>query len=71
MTSFGNATSSHSCLIPLTTMCKKRGQLVWAIGSKKNFINLHSAAFVTVFGRNLLHAYTFCIIQKTARQMFL
>ena len=32
--------------------------------SKKNFINLHSAAFVTVFARNLVHAYKFRIFQK-------
>ena len=38
--------------------------MLWAIASKKNFINLHSAAFVTVFARNLVHAYKFPIIQK-------
>ena len=32
--------------------------------SKKNFINLHSAAFVTVLIRNLVHAYKFRIFQK-------
>ena len=32
--------------------------------SKKNFINLHSAAFVTVLTRNLVHAYKFRIFQK-------
>ena len=65
--SFGNATSSHSGLIPLKTAYKKRGELLQAIASKKNFINLHSAAFITVFARNLVHAYKFCIFQKTAR----
>ena len=65
MISFGNAASSHSGLIPLKTAYKKRGELLWAIASKKNFINLHSAAFVTVFARNLVHAYKFHIIQKT------
>ena len=64
MISFGNAASSHSGLIPLKTAYKKRGELLWAIASKKNFINLHSAAFVTVFARNLVHAYNFRIIQK-------
>ena len=59
MISFGNAASSHSGLIPLKTAYKKRGELLWAIASKKNFINLHSAAFVTVFGRNLVHVYKF------------
>ena len=48
MISFGNAASSHSGLIPLKTSYKKRGELLWAIVSKKSFINLHSAAFVTV-----------------------
>ena len=50
MMSFGNGASSYSGLIPLTTAYKKRGELLRAIASKKNFINLHSAAFVTVFG---------------------
>ena len=52
MISFGNAGSSHSGLIPLKTAYKKRGELLWAIASKKNFINVHSAAFVTVFAHN-------------------
>ena len=56
MMSFGNAASSYNGLIPLTTAYKKRGKLLWAIASKKNFINLHSATFVTVFVRNLVHA---------------
>ena len=67
MISFGNAASSHSGLIPLKTVYKNRGELLWAITSKKNFINLHSAAFVTVFAHNLVHAYKFRIFQKTAR----
>ena len=49
MISFGNAASSHSGLIPLKTAYKKRGELLWAIASKTNFINLHSAAFDAVF----------------------
>ena len=48
MVSFGNEASSHSDLIPLKTAYKKRGELLRAIASKKNFINLHSAAFDTV-----------------------
>ena len=67
MISFGNAASSNSGLIPLKTAYKKREELLWAIASKKNFINLHSAAFVTVFARNLVHAYKFRIFKKTAR----
>ena len=56
MLSFGNAASSHSGLIPLKTEYKKRGELHGAIASKEDFINLHSAAFDTVFGRNSVHA---------------
>ena len=67
MISFGNAASCHSGLIPLKTAYKKRGNLLWAIASEKNFIYLHSAAFVTVFARDLVHAYKFCIFQKTTR----
>ena len=51
MTSLRNAASSHSGLIPLKTAYKKRGELLRAISSKKNFSNLHSAAFVTVFAQ--------------------
>ena len=67
MISFGNAASSHSGLIPLKTAYKKRGELLWAIASKENFINLHSAAFDTVFGHNLVHDLKFRILSKTAR----
>ena len=71
MIRFGNAASSHSDLIPLKTSYKKREELLWAIASKKNFINLHSTAFVTVFARNLVHAYKSRIFQKTAGYFFL
>ena len=71
MISFGNAASSHSGLIPLKTAYKKRGELLWAIASKKNFINLHSAAFVTVFAHNLVHAYNFRIFLKNRLINFL
>ena len=67
MISFGNAALPHSGLIPLQTVYKKRGELLWAIANKKNFINLHSAAFVTVFARNLVGAYKFRIFQKNAQ----
>ena len=66
MISFGNAASSHSGLILLSTVCKKRGELLCEIANKNNFINLHSAALVTVFARNLVHAYKFRIFQKTS-----
>ena len=45
MISFGNAASSHSGFIPKKTSYKKRGELLWAIASKKNFINLHFKIF--------------------------
>ena len=67
MISFWKEASSHSGLIPLKTAFKKRGKLLWAITSKKNFINLHLAAFDTVFARNLVHAEKFRIFPKTAR----
>ena len=64
MISFGNAASSYSLLIPLKTAYKKRGELLWAIASKNNFINLHSASFVAVFARNLVHGYKIRVFQK-------
>ena len=64
MISFGNAALCHRGLILLKTGYKKRGQLVWATAGKKSFISLHSALFVTVFARNLVHAYKFRIIQN-------
>ena len=70
MISFGNAASSYSGLIPLKTAYRKRGELLWAIASKKNFINLHSAAFVTVFARNLFYAYKFRIFKKPLDNFF-
>ena len=70
MISFGNAASSHSGLIPLKTVYKKRGELLWAIASKENFINLHSAAFVTVLARNLVHAYKVCFFKKLLDKFF-
>ena len=66
MISFGNTASSHSGLIPLKIEYKKRGELFRAIVSKKNFSNLQSAAFVTVFARNLVSAYKFRIFEKNA-----
>ena len=70
MISFGNAASSHSGLIPLKTVYKKRGELLWAIASKENFINLHSAVFVTVLARNLVHAYKVCFFKKLLDKFF-
>ena len=59
MICFRIAASPHSSLIPLKTVYKKRGKFLWAIACKKNFSNLHSAAFVTVFALNLVHAYKY------------
>ena len=70
MISFGNAASSRSGLTPLKTSYKKRGELLWAIVSKKNFINLHSAAFVTVFACNLVHATNFAFFKKLLDKFF-
>ena len=70
MISFGNAASSYSGLIPSKTANKKRGELLWGIASKKNFINSHSAAFVTVFARNLAHTYNFAFFKKPFDKFF-
>ena len=70
MISFGKAASSHSGLIPLKTSYKKRGELLWAIASKKKFINLHLAAFVTVFARNLVHTNKFAFFKKPLHKFF-
>ena len=67
MISLRNVASSHSSLIPLETVYKKRGEFLGAIASKKNFINLHSAAFVTGFARNLVHVYKFYLFVNCAR----
>ena len=66
MICFGNPASSPSGLISLKTAYKKGGELLWAIASYTNLIDQHSAAFVTVFERNLVHTYKFHIIKKTA-----
>ena len=72
MISFVNAPSSHSGLIPLKNVYKKRGEFLWAIASKKNFLTcMHSPAFVTVFARNLTHAYKFRIMQKPLDNFFI
>ena len=56
MISSGNAASTYSGLIPLKTAYKTRGELLWTMVSKKDFINFHSDAVDTVFGGNLVHA---------------
>ena len=67
MISFENAASSNIGLMALKITYKKTGELLWAIASKKNFINLHSAAFVTAVRSNLVHAYKFRIFQKNCQ----
>ena len=49
MIRFGNATSFHSDLILLKTVYNKRGDLLQAIASKKNFINLIQLPFCYSF----------------------
>ena len=70
MLSFRSTVSSHNDLIPLKTGYKKRGELLWVIASEENFINLNSAAFVTVFAHNLVHAYKLHIIFKKPLDKF-
>ena len=70
MTSFGNAASSHSGLIPFKTAYKRRGELLWAIACKKNFINLHSAAFDTVLEVICSTPKNFAFFQKPLDKFF-
>ena len=70
MISFGNTASSHCGLIPLKTVYKKRGELLWAIASKKNFINLHSAAFVTILHVIWSTPTNFAFFQKPLDKFF-
>ena len=70
MIRFGNAASSHSGLISLKTAYKKRGELLWAIASKKNFINLHSAAFDTVLDVIWSMPKNFAFFQKPLDKFF-
>ena len=71
MISFGNAASSHSGLIPVKTVYKKRGELLREISSKKNYSNLHSAAFVTVFARNLVMPTNFAFSKNLSINFFI
>ena len=70
MISFGNSAASHSGLIPLKTAYKKRGELLWAIASKMNFINLHSAAFDTVLDVIWSMPKNFAFFQKPLDKFF-
>ena len=54
MISFGNGASSHSGLFPLKTSYKKREELLLAIASKENFINLHSACCTNQVHQDLM-----------------
>ena len=71
MISFGNEASSHSGLILLKTAYKKRGELLWAIASKKNFINLHLAAFVQILDVIWPMPKNFAFFQKPLDKFFL
>ena len=70
MIRFRNAASSHRGLISLKTAYKERGELLRAIASQKNVISLHSAAFVTFFASNLVHAYKFPIFKQLLDTVF-
>ena len=70
MISFGNAASSHSGLIPFKSAYKKRGELLWAIASKKDFINLHSDAFDTVLEVIWSMPKNFAFFQKPLNKFF-
>ena len=70
MISFGNEASSHSGLTPLETASKKRGELLWAIASKKNVINLQSAAFDTVLDVIWSMHKNFAFFQKPLDKFF-
>ena len=66
MISFGFAQWFDS----IENLLQKRGKLLWAIMSKKNFINLHPAAFVTVFTRNLPMPTNFAFFKKPLDNFF-
>ena len=70
MMSWGNAASCHNGLILLKTSCKERGELLRAIASKKNFSNLHSAAFVTVFAQIWSMPTNFTSFKKPLAKFF-
>ena len=70
MISFGNEASSHSGLITLKTAYEKRGELLWAIASKKNFINLHSAALVQFLDVIWSMPKNFAFFQKPLDKFF-
>ena len=71
MISFGDVGFISKWFVSIENCIQKRGELLSVITSEKNFINLHLAAFVTVFAHHLVHAYKFCIIQKSIFQIFL
>ena len=66
MISFGSAASCHSGLIPLKTVYKNC--VLYAIASKKNVINLHSAVFATVLARSMLT--NFALFTKPLDRVF-
>ena len=70
MISFGNAASSHSGLIPLKTAYKKGGELLWAIESKKDFINLHSDALIQFLEVIWSMPKNFAFFQKPLAKFF-
>ena len=59
MISFGNAASSRSGFIPLKAVYKKRGELLWAIASKKFLLQFLHVIWST--------PTNFAFFQKTTR----
>ena len=70
MVSFGDEASSYSDLIPLKTAYKKRGELLWAIASKKNFTILHSAALIQFLDVIWSMPKNFAFFQKPLDKFF-
>ena len=70
MISFGNTASSHSGLIPLKTAYKKTGELLLAMASKKDFLNLLSDAFDTVLEIIWSMPKNFAFFQKPLDKFF-
>ena len=71
MISLGSAASSRSGVIPLKTAYEKRGELLWAIASNKNFINIHLAAFVQILDVIWPMPKNFAFFQKPLDKFFL
>ena len=68
MVSFGNAASSHSGFIPLKTAYKKKEKNCSGQSPvRRILLTCIQLLLLQFFARNLVNAYKFRIIQKTAR----